>query len=70
VRFVNLSPEQLSGTLLAAGTPDWMVRDLVALERMKANGWAAPVSGDVPRLLGRPAETYRGFLERNRSRLA
>jgi uncharacterized protein YbjT (DUF2867 family) len=70
IRYIDVSPEDLAAGMLGAGTPEWMVRDLVALEAVKANGWAAAVSGDVPRLLGRPAESYRGFLDRNRSRLA
>ncbi len=69
IRYVDLSSEQLLQGQLAAGTPAWMAEHLVALEGVKAAGWAAEATTAVQDVLGRPAEPIAAFLERYASRL-
>ena len=69
VAYADLAPDQLKAGAMAQGTPEWQADDLVALEKVKAAGWAAAVSPAVERILGRPAEVWDAFLERNRARL-
>lgn len=56
VAFVDLPAEQYDAALRSQGTPDWMADHLAFFEGVKAQGWAASVSGDVERVLGRPPE--------------
>jgi len=50
---------------MMSGDPEWLVEDLVALERIKATGHEGYVSfltKDIERICGHPAETYEGYL--------
>ena len=69
IRYVDLPGEQFLQGQLAAGIPRWMADHLVALEAVKAAGWAAETTTVVPDILGRPAEPLAAFLERNAARL-
>jgi uncharacterized protein YbjT (DUF2867 family) len=64
VSYVDLPPEQLAAGMTSAGSPEWMVEALVALEGVKAQGWAQAVSPVIPDVLGRPPETFAAFLAR------
>ena len=70
VRFVSVSLEEMASSLRSQGTPDWQVEALQFLETVKANSWAAAVSPAVEEILGRPPETMRTFLQRNKARLS
>lgn len=69
INYVDLPSDQLLQGQLAAGTPQWMAEHLVALEGIKAAGWAEAASPDVEQVLGRPPEALGSFLERNAGRL-
>ena len=45
------------------GAPDWQVEAWVSTYTAIASGELAPVSDDIPRILGRPAQSLREFLE-------
>jgi uncharacterized protein YbjT (DUF2867 family) len=70
IRYRNVTPEALADGMRRAGTPDWIVDSMVALENVKAQGWAAAVSPAVESITGRAPESYRSFLDRNRGKLA
>ncbi len=65
VRYVDLEPEQLEAGLRSSGTPDWMVDGLIALEAVKANGWAAEVSPVVQSVLGKEGQRFADFIAEN-----
>jgi uncharacterized protein YbjT (DUF2867 family) len=69
IHYVDLSEGQLLEGQLSAGTPRWMAEHLVALEGVKAAGWAAEVSPAVEQILRRPAEPFSAFVERHGARL-
>ncbi len=69
VAYVDLSSEQLMQGQLDAGTPRWMAEHLVTLEGVKAAGWAASPSDDLPQLLGRAPEAPAAFLTRHAAQL-
>ncbi len=69
LRYVDVTPDQLRGSMVEAGMPAWIADSLVALESVKAQGYAAEVSPAVEDITGKPPETYRAFLARNRARL-
>ncbi|HMR07524.1 MAG TPA: SDR family oxidoreductase [Polyangiaceae bacterium] len=68
VNYIDLPPEKLGASMREQGMPDWIVESMLALEAVKANGYAADVSAAVEQITGRAPETYRSFLERNRTR--
>jgi uncharacterized protein YbjT (DUF2867 family) len=48
-----------------SGEPQWLVDDLVALEKIKATGhegYVSYLSKDIESICGHPAETYEGYL--------
>ena len=67
IQFVNLAPEDLEQGLLTAGVPAWNASALIDLQRLYRAGGASEVTGDVARLLGRPARNLRQFLVDHRS---
>lgn len=69
VKYVNVTPEQLRGAMTSSGAPDWLADSFVALEAVKAAGWAEAITTSVKDLTGREPETYRAFLQRNRAQL-
>jgi uncharacterized protein YbjT (DUF2867 family) len=63
VQFVDLPLEHLqAGMESQDGMPDWLVEALVALENVKAQGWASQVSPDVQKVLGRSPERFDTWL--------
>ena len=62
VRYVDLPPEQLAAGMRSSGAPDWMVEGIVALEAIKANGWAAEVSPVVKDVLGEEGQRCDAFI--------
>lgn len=61
VDYVNLTDDQMRGALLGMGVPEWLADDFVALGVVQQNGWAAGISDDVERVLGRPPRTFAEF---------
>jgi uncharacterized protein YbjT (DUF2867 family) len=65
VSFTSLTGEQYRQGLLQQGVPVWAANDLVGLERVKAQGRAASLARTVREMLGRPAESFAAYVERN-----
>ena len=61
VEYVNLTDDQMRGALLGMGLPEWLVDDYVALGVVQRNGWAAEITGDVERVLGRAPRSFAQF---------
>jgi hypothetical protein len=57
LRYHELPPEAATQGMLAQGLPEPFVRALMA-RYARGLGQAAPVTGEVERILGRPARTY------------
>lgn len=70
IKYVDLSSDDLRKGVLSSGAPDWVADALAGLEGVKANGWASGTTNVVEELTGRPPETFRAFLERNKARLS
>jgi uncharacterized protein YbjT (DUF2867 family) len=70
IRYVDLAPADYLGAMTSQGVPRWTAEHIVALELVKANGWAAAISPVVREVLGREPERYAAFLERSRARFA
>ncbi len=64
VKYVDLPAEHLGAGIAQAGTPSWMVEALLALENVKAQGWAQAISPAVTQILGREPEHLAAFLGR------
>jgi len=65
VMYVDQPLHVFENGIKVSGDPNWMVEDLVALEKIKASGTEdnhAFVSGDFEKLCGHPPETYEGYL--------
>lgn len=69
IAYVDLPDAQLLQGQVDAGSPRWRAEHLVALEGVKAAGWAASTSPDVQAVLGRAPEGYADFLGRNQARI-
>lgn len=65
VTYVDLTDDQMRGALLGMGLPEWMADDYTALGVVQRNGWAAEVTGDVERILGRAPRTFAQFARDN-----
>jgi hypothetical protein len=65
---VDLDAAQFAEGLRSQGTPEWMIEDLVFLERVKAAGWAASVSPTVEQITGRAPESLTDFIARHEQR--
>ncbi|MEO0602777.1 MAG: SDR family oxidoreductase [Myxococcota bacterium] len=63
VRFVDVGLDAYRANLAQAGSPEWMVESMAALETIKAQGFASEISPIVEQLLGRPATPFSRFLE-------
>lgn len=61
VRYVDLPAEQMQAGMVAAGLPEWLAQDLVALNEMFGAGRAAHVSTAVPDITGRAARPFTQF---------
>ncbi len=69
IHYVNLTPEQLGGGMRANHLPEWMVEDMLALEQIKANGWAEAVAHDIEKVLHAPATRMKDYLTAQKARL-
>lgn len=64
IKYVDVPPEEFKKAAMDSGLPEWGANDMVGLELVKANGFAADVSPAVQEILGEPGETYAAFLKR------
>ena len=62
IRYMDVSGDALKAGLLDAGLEEWLVDDLVALNKAFAGGAGEGVTDDVERLTGRPARTFAQFV--------
>jgi uncharacterized protein YbjT (DUF2867 family) len=65
VSYEAVPPEQYRADLMSAGMTEWRARDLAFIASAYAPSERAVVR-DLPALLGRPAQSLRGFLEAHR----
>ncbi|CAG1007081.1 NAD(P)H dehydrogenase (quinone) [Burkholderiales bacterium] len=61
IALVPITEEQAVAAMLAGGMPESLAQAMSSLNRIIAAGWAAEVSPDLPRLLGRPATPVAVF---------
>lgn len=68
VDYANLSEEQMLQALTgAAHLPPWMADAFVELDRITRQGYVANPAPDLMQLIGRPARTFRQFVQENRA---
>ena len=60
IRYVNLPPDEFRKGLLAAGLPDWLVADYLAMHAWFASGGAGQVDPTLEKLIGR-RQTFDEF---------
>ena len=53
INHVDLSPDQLKGGMLAAGTPEWFADRLLDLDRIYREQQASIITGDIKKVTGR-----------------
>ncbi|WUP32425.1 SDR family oxidoreductase [Streptomyces europaeiscabiei] len=70
VGTADLSPDETRGYLVAAGMGDTYVEGVLAGTAYVRGGGGAEVTEDVPRVLGRPARTYREWADGHREAFA
>ncbi len=70
VRYVDVSPDQMRGSMVEKGTPAWLADGLVELEAIKREGHASAISPHLAPLLDGAPETLRQFIERHRGKFA
>jgi uncharacterized protein YbjT (DUF2867 family) len=61
VRYVDVDEAEAAAGLAAAGVPRWLVGVIMELYAMSKAGRASRVSGDVERVLGRPATPFARY---------
>lgn len=64
VRYLDETVAEALASRAGYGAPDWQLDAWVSTYTAIASGKLAAVSDDVPRLLGRPAQSFRRTLER------
>lgn len=64
VRYIDETVEEARASRSGYGAPEWQLQAWISTYTAIASGDLATVSGDVERLLGRPAQTLRETLER------
>lgn len=62
LRFVALEEPEYRGRLAETGEPDWLIDAYSTMFASVREGRFATVSDDIPRLTGRPQQSYAGFL--------
>jgi uncharacterized protein YbjT (DUF2867 family) len=67
VQLVAVSEEQAVEGMRQAGMPEPLAQAMSSLNRVIAAGWAAEVTDDVPRLLGRPVTAWTDFVAEHRA---
>jgi uncharacterized protein YbjT (DUF2867 family) len=68
VAYTAIGDEALAAGMAQGGVPSWMAEDLLFLETVKANGWAAGTTDTVAKLLGRPATSAAAYIRSNAGR--
>jgi uncharacterized protein YbjT (DUF2867 family) len=66
VMYVDQPLHEFESELKLSGDPEWMVNDLVTLEKMKATGQEENLnflSDDFEKICGHPAETFESYLQ-------
>jgi uncharacterized protein YbjT (DUF2867 family) len=53
VTYVNLPPDKLKQGMLAAGVPEWLAADFMAMQGWTANGHSAKPDPTLPSLIGK-----------------
>ncbi|MCB9741944.1 MAG: SDR family oxidoreductase [Alphaproteobacteria bacterium] len=69
VRYVEVGPEGLRQGMAQWGAPAWLVRDMLFLENVKAQGWAEATSPHVAQVLGRPPTAAAAYVQANAAAL-
>ncbi len=65
VTYVPISTEAAAQGMQASGMPEWLAHNIAEFFGSVATGAYAGTTGDVERLLGRPAATFDQFIARN-----
>jgi uncharacterized protein YbjT (DUF2867 family) len=61
IAYVDVPEAAAKKAMLDMGMPGWMVDAMMELHAIDKAGYAAAVTDEVPRLLGRPATTFLDF---------
>lgn len=69
VKYIDLPPDQYAAGMRSNHMPEWVIREMLALESIKANGWAAGIAPDIQAVLGEPATPMKTYLQANKHRL-
>ncbi len=65
IRYVNITDDDVKGSMVAAGTPEAYANAYIDLQRYYRTGAGANVTGDVRRLLGRDAISFARYAKDN-----
>jgi uncharacterized protein YbjT (DUF2867 family) len=68
VQHVDVPAEQLAGGMVQAGLPEWLARDVAALQTVYAGGGGAALTDDVSTLTGRDPRPLRDFVREHADR--
>ena len=63
VSYVDLPADAFRSANVSAGSPEWVVDDLLGLERIKSNGVAGVPSSGIKDVLGREPMTFKEYLQ-------
>lgn len=63
IEFINVSPEQMQGALVAAGFPEWQVEGLIEDYAHYVRGEAAVVDDTVRKITGKAPRSFRQFVQ-------
>lgn len=69
IAYVEMSDDEASATMLAAGLPAFLVGYLIAVSRAYRTGGLEAVTASVETITGRPPTTFQQFVEDHRSQL-
>jgi uncharacterized protein YbjT (DUF2867 family) len=69
IGYVDVPESSAREGMRSAGLPSWMVEAMMELHAIDKAGYAAAVTPTVSTLLGRPATSFRTFVEQNRAKL-
>ena len=67
IKYVDVPEAAAKQGMLGAGMPEWMVDAMMELHAIDKAGYAAAVTDEVPRLLGRKATSFSAFAQKNAS---
>jgi uncharacterized protein YbjT (DUF2867 family) len=69
ISHINLSPEDMKGGMLAAGTPEWFADLLLDLERYYREQRASKITSDIKKVIGRDPIRFEQFARDHASSL-